>query len=105
MATKKQQAEHDRALKRIAAANAGLQAQVTGDLGFSRVRVCHGTTIVPGGEGDERVENHPEASQHVGVSASGGDEIVIHTATALQMEALGQVEILERVADPEEDEE
>lgn len=105
MATKKQTAEHERALQRVteAAAQGGPASVVSQNLGFSRIRVTHGTTIILGGEGSQVHEDHPEASKFIGKVLEGDDEAVVDTALAMQWEALGQVEILGRVADGEEE--
>lgn len=106
--SKAAQAEHEKAIRRTteAAEQGGFVVYAHPQLGFARVRVTHGTTIVVGGEtetADSHWESHPEAKDHIGreITGSAGDEdssVVLPMGMAMQYEALGQVEILERIA-------
>jgi hypothetical protein len=103
--TKAQLAEHEKAIERaaLAAETSGFVGIAHPNLGFARVRVTHGTTIVVGGateSGDTHWESHADGKEGIDTEApyEGDSEVVLPMAMAMQYEALGQVEILERIA-------
>ncbi len=103
--TKAAQAEHEKAIQRVteASESGGFVVYAHPQLGFARVRVTHGTTIVVGGEtetGDTHWELHGDAKESIGTEVPRDEDgdIILPMGMAMQYEALGQVEILERIS-------